>query len=172
MFVIQQLESELIEERQRVDALKMCLEQERERSEMLMVTTASTKEANSNTTTNRDDTVASNLDREWMALKQRRLEAADLEQAQLIRDLHRQRQVNCRMADEIEYLRGQLRTSGAVATSKSCEQIYVKVKVKKTCFPVRCLTCPWLLLRTWRPSWTRPASERWRWRTRSRRPRY
>ena len=44
----------------------------------------------------------------------------------MLKDIHRLRTLNTRLSEEIEHLRGQLRTSGVVAVSKSYEHFYVK----------------------------------------------
>ena len=78
---------------------------------------------------------------------QRRFEGLEIAKEQLNKELSRQRTLNSRMSEEIEHLRGQLRTSGGasikleigvremrelfsftgvVAVSKSFEHFYVK----------------------------------------------
>ena len=107
--VISKLQHELREERDRVDALKCCLEQERDRSEKLMsasqlgpVPPGGAGEQ------------ASQFHQEWLVFHQRRMDALELEKAQLFKELSRQRQLNGRMTDEVEHLRGQLRNNVSV----------------------------------------------------------
>lgn len=57
----------------------------------------------------------SDLQQEWIVFNQRRFEGLEIAKEQLNRELKRQRTLNSRMGDEIEHLRGQLRTSGRVS---------------------------------------------------------
>ena len=89
----------------------------------------------------------SDFQQEWIVFNQRRFEGLEVAKEQLNKELSRQRTLNSRMGEEIEHLRGQLRTSGrvyitfeisvremgemfsfkgVVAVSKSFEHFYVK----------------------------------------------
>ena len=58
----------------------------------------------------------SDLQQEWIVFNQRRFEGLEIAKEQLNKELKRQRTLNSRMGEEIEHLRGQLRTSGRVST--------------------------------------------------------
>ena len=140
--MVKNLLVELADERERVDRLKRCLEQvhvhciskehsekryilileyrtleisrfinrclvlvqEREKTEILLVKSKS--EGNQ---------PGSDLQQEWIVFNQRRFEGLEIAKEQLNRELKRQRTLNSRMGEEIEHLRGQLRTSGGVS---------------------------------------------------------
>lgn len=68
-FIIRQLEMELADERHRVDALKNCLEQEREKTEFLLLSAQ----------TNGDPS----LQHEWIVFNQRRFEALEIQRSQV-----------------------------------------------------------------------------------------
>jgi hypothetical protein len=76
--------------------------QEREKTEILVCKAAA--EGNHE---------GSEFQQEWIVFNQRRFEGLEMAREQLTRELKRQRQLNGRMGEEIEHLRGQLRTTGA-----------------------------------------------------------
>ena len=117
--MVQQLQRELLEERGRVDALKHCLEQvirayrgfylpylilnlfffqERDKSEFLAVTSKSGPPT--------EDPL---FQHEWIVFNQRRFEALEMQRTQLAKDLHRQRALGARVAEELQRARDQLR---------------------------------------------------------------
>ena len=59
----------------------------------------------------------SDIQQEWIVFNQRRFEGLEIAKEQLNRELKRQRTLNSKMGEEIEHLRGQLRTSGKVLSN-------------------------------------------------------
>ena len=57
----------------------------------------------------------SDFQQEWIVFNQRRFEGLEIAKEQLNKELSRQRTLNSRMGEEIEHLRGQLRTSGKLS---------------------------------------------------------
>ena len=92
--IICQLQTELQEERSRVDALKICLEQEREKSEMLMLS------SKADPTT--DD---ASLQHEWIVFNQRRFEALEMSRTHLAKQLERQKLINARVLEDLQIMR-------------------------------------------------------------------
>lgn len=110
--LILKFQHEIKEERDRVDALKCCLEQERERSEMLMMA-ANAKNNNNHGPlggAKRGSILGKegSFDQDWVMFHQRRIDEAEMEKAEVFRELQKQQQINMRMHEELVQLRQQV----------------------------------------------------------------
>jgi hypothetical protein len=127
------LRKELGEERARVDALKDCLEQEREKTAFLMAfepaagtVSVAAAAAASSPSASTAAPASVGFKHDWIVFQERRFSSLELQRTQLARECQRLRQLNARLSEEVSVLRGQLRNSGAVAASKSFEHVYMQ----------------------------------------------
>ncbi|TRY80064.1 hypothetical protein TCAL_06003 [Tigriopus californicus] len=131
--LILKFQHEIKEERDRVDALKCCLEQERERSEMLMM--AANGQNHSNSSNNHGPLGGAkrgsilgkegSFDQDWVMFHQRRIDEAEMEKAEVFRELQKQQQINMRMHEELVQLRQQV-GSMAGQPAKDHQKAYVR----------------------------------------------